>query len=237
VKNILLIAPPPLVEDFTALALAADRGGAKLYWQPATHPSESVQPERARALAEADAIITHEAGFTGYQMKFAERSVIVAHAGAGAGDVDLEAARLAGMQVVSVPEGATEEYIALTMEAMRESAVSIAAIREKLEARRLRLGLVGFGQVGRGVAAMAQELGCQVWATDPFVPEGIYDNLHVRSAELPDLLGICDVVTMQLPLHPATEGLLGTDELGLLKPGSCLINTSDARLVNLSALL
>lgn len=235
--RILLISPPMRAEDFARLERAAHDAGASIVWTPSTQPHESLQPERSRLLADADAIVLLESGLDARQLQVADRCIMIAHAGPGADGIDLETARLAGMQVVSVPDGATDEYTELTMNTMREMIASSESLQQRTASRQLRVGLVGFGQVGRSVAVQAQAMGAQVWAADPFVAQGVYDNAHVRPAELPDLLGICDIVTMQLPLHSATQGILDREGLELLKRGSCLINTSHPELVDLGSLL
>lgn len=236
-KRILLLSPPMPPEHFARLERAAGDAGASIVWSPATQPHESLPPERLPLLAEADAIVLLQGGLDAHQIKIADRCIMIAHAGPGAEGIDLEAARLSGMQVVSVPDGATCEYADLTMTAMREMIDSSTSLQARLADRHLRVGLVGFGQVGRAIAAFSQEMGAQVWAADPFVAEGVYDNLHVKPADMPDVLGISDVVCMQLPLYSATRAIVGDAELRLMKPGAALINTSHPDLVDVTALL
>jgi phosphoglycerate dehydrogenase-like enzyme len=100
------------------------------------------------------------------------------------------------------------------------------------------LGIVGFGRIGRAVAARAQAFGMEV----------LYHNRHrlaaaeearlgVRYAPLADLLAAADAVTLHLPFSAESEHLLGPRELGLMKPTAFLINAARGRVVDEAALL
>ena len=90
------------------------------------------------------------------------------------------------------------------------------------------LGIVGFGALGRALAARAKALGMDIL-------------VHTRSGgdgtvDLDTLLGRSDVVSLHCPLTPATRNLIGPRELGLMKPGAILINTARGGLVDEAAL-
>jgi D-3-phosphoglycerate dehydrogenase len=100
-----------------------------------------------------------------------------------------------------------------------------------------RLGVVGFGRIGRAVAARGLVLGMEVWATDPFVSDAEIAMHGANPARLDELLDACNAVTVHVPLTPRTEGLIGRAELERLRPGSVVVNTARARLVDQDALL
>jgi D-3-phosphoglycerate dehydrogenase len=96
------------------------------------------------------------------------------------------------------------------------------------------LGLIGYGAIGRLVADRARGFGMEIVAFDPFVqvaPDG------VEMLSLDELLERSDVVSLHCPLTPETQGLLGTRELGLMKPDAVLVNTARAAVVDEGALL
>jgi D-3-phosphoglycerate dehydrogenase len=103
--------------------------------------------------------------------------------------------------------------------------------------RGTRLGVVGFGHIGRALAARGFALGFEVWATDPAVPDEAIAAAGARPASLTELLQACEAVSLHLPLTPETEGLIGPTELALMPPGAVLVDTARAQLVDLDALV
>lgn len=102
------------------------------------------------------------------------------------------------------------------------------------------MGLVGFGHIGRAVAAIASHgfgMRCQVY--DPYLPEeeqAQYPHIDWVSS-LDAVLTDSDVVSIHCPLTPATTGLIGARELGLMPPTSILINTARGPIVSTEALI
>jgi D-3-phosphoglycerate dehydrogenase / 2-oxoglutarate reductase len=103
--------------------------------------------------------------------------------------------------------------------------------------RGTRLGIVGFGRIGRALAERAVPLGFEVWATDPAVPDEEIAAAGPRPASLGDLLEACHAVSLHLPLTAETESLIGADELGRMPDGAVLVDTARAQLLDLDALL
>ena len=101
------------------------------------------------------------------------------------------------------------------------------------------LGLVGFGQVARDVARRARAgLDMRIAAFDPVVADQTMDEHGVECMEsLDSLLGAADVVSVHVPLDESTRGLLGPRQLGRMRPGAFLINTSRGGVVDEDALL
>jgi lactate dehydrogenase-like 2-hydroxyacid dehydrogenase len=95
------------------------------------------------------------------------------------------------------------------------------------------LGIVGMGAIGRAVARRAQGFGIEILYTDevdraePFGTRTTLDDLLARS----------DIVSLHVPLTPATRGLISDRELGLMKPTATLVNTSRGAVVDESALV
>jgi glyoxylate reductase len=95
-----------------------------------------------------------------------------------------------------------------------------------------RLGLVGFGRIGRKVAVRAGAFGMEVrhHARRPTGAPGYV-------ADLDDLLVQVDAVSLHVPLTPQTRGLLDARRLGLLRPGAVLVNTARGPVVDEAALV
>ena len=95
------------------------------------------------------------------------------------------------------------------------------------------LGLVGYGAIGRAVAARAAGFGLTVVAHDP--QPG--NHAGVRFCRLDELLRESDIVSLHVPLTVETEGMIGERELRLMKPTSTLINTSRGAIIDQPALV
>ncbi|MFQ5934460.1 MAG: NAD(P)-dependent oxidoreductase, partial [Dehalococcoidia bacterium] len=95
------------------------------------------------------------------------------------------------------------------------------------------LGVVGLGAIGSMVAEKARALGMRVIGHDPYVNSQV---LGVQQAGLEELLRRSDFVTLHLPATPETEGLIGEQELVLMKPSAYLINTSTPQVIDHDAL-
>lgn len=176
---------------------------------------------------------------------------VIATATTGFDNIDTEAAAKRGIWVCNVPEYCVEEVadstIALLVALLRGVVVLDRAVRAggwddhaagplpRLSG--MRLGIVGFGRIGRAVARRAQALGMQTWASDPLVPETVIAAAGVTPASFEDLLRQCGAVTLHLPLTNDNHHLIGPPELALMPPGSYLINAARGPLVDVDALL
>jgi D-3-phosphoglycerate dehydrogenase len=104
------------------------------------------------------------------------------------------------------------------------------------ELSRLTLGLLGFGAIGRRVAAKALALQMRVLVHDPFVSGDTVQRRGAEPVEFEELFSLCDVLSLHAPSQP--EGpLVGERELALMKPTAYLINTARASVLDYDALL
>jgi D-3-phosphoglycerate dehydrogenase len=174
---------------------------------------------------------------------------IIGRCGIGLDAIDLDAARARGLAVFHCPDYATEEVATHTLAmilALNRKLVGAdaAARRDWMAWHHLKpvvplseqtAGVVGLGRIGRAVAARLGPLFGTVLGFDPFVktpPEGVR-----LVATLDELLAASDVLTLHTALSDETHNLLGSRELGLLKPGATLVNVSRGGLVDTTALI
>jgi D-3-phosphoglycerate dehydrogenase / 2-oxoglutarate reductase len=174
------------------------------------------------------------------------RCRVVGRYGAGLDSVDVPAARAHGVEVVYVPDYAVQEVsdhaIALTLALCRRLAAYSSSVRSgrwELHAggrvRRLsalRLGVIGLGRIGREVARKAAALGFEVVGHDMVPPP----EPPVPLLSLEELLRTSDVVTVHLPLTPATRHLINDPRLALMRPSAMLVNTSRGAIIDQPAL-
>ena len=176
---------------------------------------------------------------------------VVATPSVGFDHVDVEAATARGVWVCNVPDYCIEEMadhsIALLLALARGVVELDRSVREggwdHRAAGRLgrladvRLGIVGYGRIGRAVAARALALGMDVVAFDPLLEPDAIASTGVQPASLEELLRSSTAVTLHAPLTPDTEHLLGARELALLPEGAYVVNVARSGLVDSDALL
>ena len=99
-----------------------------------------------------------------------------------------------------------------------------------------RLGLVGFGAIGRETAKRALAFDMEVVAYDPFVKQEQV-TMPVTLVDLPELMQTSDFISVHLPVTPGTRGLISKEMLALMKPTSYLINTARAAVLDYDKLI
>jgi len=98
------------------------------------------------------------------------------------------------------------------------------------------VGLVGFGHVGRLFRQLLAPFGCRVLVCDPALGEEDAARFAVEPGDLPVLLQSAKVISLHTPDIPATRGLIGAHELGLISDGAVFLNSARGRLVDTEAL-
>jgi D-3-phosphoglycerate dehydrogenase len=203
--------------------------------------------EQAEAIV-AGARVRYDGGL----MDRAPRLRVISRTGIGVDNIALGAASDRRIAICNAPHGPTtstaEHAITLILAVskglpriglvLREGRPDAFSEHTGLELDGLQLGLVGLGQIGRRVARFGQALGMRVAAHDPFLEPGTARQLGVTLvAELDDLLGGSDVVSLHAPLTDGTRGLLDAGRIAAMRPGAVLVNTARGGLLDEAALL
>ncbi len=175
---------------------------------------------------------------------------VIARAGVGIDNVDIEAATRCGILVVNAPTGntvsAAEHAVALMLALARNIPQANAVLRTGVwrrsdfmgtELRGKTLGIIGLGNVGSEVAKRAQGFEMKLLGSDPLVSVEYAKNLQVELVDLKRLLRESDFVSLHLPLTAQTRGLLGAKELALVKPSVRIINCARGGLIDEKALV
>ena len=92
------------------------------------------------------------------------------------------------------------------------------------------MGIIGFGRIGRSVAAIAQAMGMKVLAYDSY-KDASAENENIRYAEFDELLAKSDIISLHCPLFDSTKGIINKENIGKMKDGVILINTSRGPLI------
>ena len=174
---------------------------------------------------------------------------VIARAGVGVDNIDVEEATQHGIMVVNAPTAntvsAAEHTIALILASARNIPQANAVLKSGVwrrsdflgtEVRDKTLGIIGLGKVGSEVARRARGLEMKLIAHDPFISVEYANNLQVKLVPLEQLLKESDFITLHLPLTASTKRLLKAKELALVKPTARIINCSRGGLIDEEAL-
>ena len=97
------------------------------------------------------------------------------------------------------------------------------------------VGIVGFGRIGQAIAQRVKPFGSTVIASDPYASPHVFIDAGVEQTTLENLLKNSDYVVLQTPLTEETRGIIGEDQIKIMKPGAYLINTARGPLVDTTA--
>jgi D-3-phosphoglycerate dehydrogenase / 2-oxoglutarate reductase len=202
------------------------------------------------ALADADAVIIRSATTIDTEaLEHAPKLRVVARAGVGLDNVDVEAATRAGVMVVNAPTSnivsAAEHAVALLLSTARNVPQAMASLKSGqwkrsaftgVELQDKVAGLLGLGKIGVLVAQRLASFGMTVIAYDPYVAAARAAQLGVRLVSLEELLAESDFISVHLPRSAETIGLIGDRQLRMVKPGVRIINAARGGIVDESAL-
>ena len=202
--------------------------------------------EVLKVAGDADAILNTYLPWAAESISRLENCKIIARYGIGFDNVDLEAARNAGIVVTNVPDYSVEEVAVHTLalilamlrkvfeadRLIREGGWAIRSLQPIRRLSELKVGLFGYGRIARKLAAPIRELGSEIIVHDPYLKPG--PDLP-RLVDLDDLLAESDLVSIHAPLTPETRGIIGNRAMSIITPGAMLVNTSRGPLVDLAA--
>ncbi len=208
------------------------------------------RPRLLEAVADADALLVRSATTVDAEViAAAPKLKIIARAGVGLDNVDVDAATAAGVLVVNAPtsniHSAAEHALALMLSAARQIPAADATLRDKTWKRSAfngtelfgkTVGVVGLGRIGQLVAQRLAAFGTHVIAYDPYVPPARAAQLGIELLPLDDVLARADFISVHLPKTKETAGLLGAEALAKTKPGVIIVNAARGGLIDEHAL-
>jgi glycerate dehydrogenase len=229
--------------DLDAAALVAAAGGVDFF--PST-----ADPAVAERIATADIVLANKARLSRERLAGARNLRLIALAATGTDNVDLAAAEERGIAVCNVRAYCTSsvvqhawsmilsltqhlpEYARLATDGSWVAGETHAALAHPIrELAGLKLGIIGWGTLGRGVAAVGEAFGLRIVVCNrPGAPP------EAGRLALGELLASADIVSLHCPLTSSTRGLIGARELELMKPSALLINTARGALIDTHAL-
>jgi phosphoglycerate dehydrogenase-like enzyme len=210
--------------------------------------SPEVTPEQ---LAGYDAVISFAPAYTRRTMECPDlRLSVVARVGVGYDMLDLEALSESNILVTITPDGVRRPVaagivgliLALAHQLLqKDRLIRRDAWRERTNIKSIGLvgrtvGSIGLGNIGREMFRLLHPFQMTHLATDPHVPAKEAGDLGVQLVDLETLMKESDFVCVNCPLTPKTRHMIGTRQLGWMKPSAFFINTSRGAVVDQAAL-
>ncbi|MEK3808246.1 phosphoglycerate dehydrogenase [Bacillus sp. FSL H8-0547] len=175
---------------------------------------------------------------------------IIARAGVGIDNIDLDAATKHGVVVINAPDGNTistaEHTFAMMTSLLRHIPQATVSVKSNEWNRNAfvgtelfgkTLGIVGLGRIGTEIAKRAQAFGVNVIVFDPFLTRDRAAKISVKSATLDEVLTQADIITVHTPLTKETRGLIGAESLPKTKKGVYLLNCARGGIIDEKAII
>jgi (S)-sulfolactate dehydrogenase len=220
-----------------------------------THYEADLADRRAelkRHLRDADALVVRNRTLVNAELLAAAmRLRVVGRLGVGLDNIDVPACEARGIAVIPATGAnalAVAEYVIGSSMLLLRGAYAATgdvaagkwprvALSNGRELAGKTLGIVGFGGIGRLVARLARCLSVRVIGFDAKIPAGdpVWRDENVEPRTLDALLAAADVLTLHVPLVPATRNLIDASRIGSMKPGAILVNTARGGVVDEAA--
>ena len=239
----LTVLTPSFGKQSNAPRTRAEELGLELLDRTENHPKSG--SALIESIADAEAVLIGLDRIDAEVLAACPNLKIVAKHGAGVDNIDLAAAAAAGVRVVNTPGANAESVADLTLGFLLMGARRIRAAEDSLRAGEWgvffgsqlsgkRLGVLGFGRIGREVAKRAAGFGLSIAAYDPFVPDESISEAGAQPQNLAEVVAGSDFLTLHLP--GGEEPLLDAELLATMPAGAGLINAARGGLVDEAAL-
>jgi len=207
--------------------------------------------ELLAVIGDYDAIITRSGTNVDKPLLDAAKKLkIVARAGVGIDNVDVDYASSKGVIVVNAPFGntnsAAEHTMALLLSFCRNVTTANASLKSGEwkrapftghELKNKIAGVIGIGKVGGRVATRLKAFECDVLACDPYISVKRAHDLGVKLVSHDEIYKNCDIITVHTPLNEETKGMIGPREFGLMKSGVIVLNVARGGIIEEQAML
>ncbi len=211
----------------------------------------SITPEElANTIHEYNGIIVRSrTKLTADIIKKADNMQIIARAGVGVDNIDLDAATEKGIMVVNSPESTSvtvaEHTMGLILSMARKISIADKSVKEGkwekknfmgVELRNKTLGVIGMGRIGSQVVNRCKAFGMDAMAYDPYLPEEVAKQMGVDLTDLDTVLKNSDFITIHVPLTPETKHSISTEQFEIMKDGAFIVNCARGGIIDEDAL-
>lgn len=202
------------------------------------------------ALSRAEAILVRSATQMDHEaIGWSKNLKVIARAGVGLDNVDIQAATQAGIMVVNAPTSNIVSAAELTVAHILGLARHLPRAHQSLaegqwkrssytgsELYEKTIGIVGLGRIGALVAERLKGFGVELIAYDPYITVARAQQLGVQLVELDELIKRVDFLTIHMPRTPETLGMIGAEQLSNMKPSAYVVNVARGGLIDEEAL-
>ena len=196
-------------------------------------------------------IVRSQTTITERILQHAKKLKLIARAGVGVDNIDIDAATKLGVIVINAPEGntisATEHTMAMMMTMARDIPEAYKELtngewnranHKGVELYGKTLGIIGAGKIGFGVARRAKSFGMKIVAFDPYLSDEKARDNEIEKMDVDSLARVADFVTVHTPLTPQTEGLINESFFAKVKDsGIYVINVARGGIIDEDDLL
>ena len=211
----------------------------------------SITPEElANTIHEYDGIVVRSrTKLTADLIKKADNMKIIARAGVGVDNIDLNAATEKGIMVVNSPESTSitvaEHTMGLLLTMARKLSIADKSVKEGkwekkkfmgVELRNKTLGVIGMGRIGSQVVNRCKAFEMDAMAYDPYLPEEVAKQMGVKLTDLDTVLKNADFITIHVPLTPETKHLISTEQFEIMKDSAFITNCARGGIIDEDAL-
>ena len=182
-------------------------------------------------------------------LKNADNMQIIARAGVGVDNIDLDAATEKGIMVVNSPESTSvtvaEHTMGLILSMARKISIADKSVKDGkwekkkfmgVELRNKTLGVIGMGRIGSQVVNRCKSFGMDTMAYDPYLPEEVAKQMGVELTDLNTVLKNSDFITIHVPLTPETKHSISTPQFELMKDSAFIVNCARGGIIDEDAL-
>ena len=171
---------------------------------------------------------------------------VISRVGVGLNNIDLESADKRNILILNTPDGPTNAVAELTLGLILNLLRHIGSADQNTKMGKWekkmgilllnkKIGIVGYGRIGKRLAELLRSFNCEIYVYDPFV-SSIKENDTKCLNSLDELLGSVDIVTLHLPYTKENHHLINESRLKLMKRGSFLINAARGGFIDEDAL-
>ena len=179
----------------------------------------------------------------------ADNLQIIARAGVGVDNIDLNAATEKGIMVVNSPESTSvtvaEHTMGLILSMARKISIADKSVKDGkwekkkfmgVELRNKTLGVIGMGRIGSQVVNRCKAFGMDAMAYDPYLPEEVAKQMGVELTDLETVLKNADFITIHVPLTPETKHSISTEQFEIMKDTAFIVNCARGGIIDEEAL-
>ena len=212
-----------------------------------------VNKDMVEAMKDADLVISHVSPISSEALKNAKNLSAICLLRSGAENVNISNATARGIKVVNVPGRLAIPVAEYTVGLIIAEMKNIARSHEKMmqgdfcknysnmnynhSISGSTVGIIGYGTIGRRVAAIVKTLGAEVLVFDPYVGEKTIMEEGFKYTQLNELFKQSDIISLHYRYTEENKGFIGKQQFDLMKPHAFFFNTARAALVDEKALI